>query len=39
MWRRGQVKTVKPIAEAKGWLRKKSVEVLGSGRGFVLVRV
>ena len=28
---------VKAIARAKGWERKKSIEVLGYGRGFVLV--
>ena len=28
---------VKAIARAKGWVRKKSIEVLGYGRGFVLV--
>ena len=30
-------KLVKAIAIAKGWERKKSFEVLGYGRGFVLV--
>ena len=30
-------KQVKSIAIAKGWKRKKSLEVLGYGRGFVLV--
>ena len=30
-------KQVKPIARAKGWKREKSIEVLGYGRGFVLV--
>ena len=30
-------KQVKPIASAKGWKREKSIEVLGYGRGFVLV--
>ena len=30
-------KLVKSIASAKGWERKKSIEILGYGRGFVLV--
>jgi hypothetical protein len=31
-------KLVKAIISAKGWKRKKSFEVFGSGRGFVLVK-
>ena len=31
-------KPVKAIARAKGWKRKKSIEVLGYGRGLVLVK-
>ena len=31
-------KLVKAIASAKGWKRKKSIEVLGYGRGFLLVK-
>ena len=30
-------KLVKAIARAKGWERKKSLEVIGCGREFVLV--
>ena len=32
-------KTVKPILTAGGWIKKKVSEVLGSGRGFLLVRI
>ena len=32
-------KTVKPILTAGGWIKKKVSEVLGSGRGMVLVRI
>ena len=31
-------KLVNAIASAKGWKRKKSIEVLGYGRGFILVK-
>ena len=31
-------KLVSAIASAKGWKRKKSIEVLGYGRGFILVK-
>ena len=32
-------KTVKPILTAGGWIKKKVSEVLGSGRGLLLVRI
>ena len=32
-------KTVKPILTTGGWIKKKVSEVLGSGRGFLLVRI
>jgi len=33
-----EIRLVKPILQNRGWRRIRSVEYLGSGRGYILVR-
>ena len=34
----GVLRAVRPVAEHRGWKRKRSMEYLGYGRGYLLVR-